>query len=535
LGLDLRTDTLIWTEETRRIHEVDADFVPTLATAMAFYTPESQEIIAAAVQAAATDGVPWDLELSATTAKGRHIWTRSQGQALYEGDRPVRLVGASQDITDRKELQQRLAANERFVRGIADNVPALVAYIDRDQRYTFANAQFAERLGIDPAEMIGRTVRELRPEFYDNVLAPHLNAALRGETRTFDGKSEIDGRTDHYRVSYVPDIGPGGETRGCYSLTVDVTAVREAEQAALMAQQRLAEAIEALPAGFELYDVDDRLIIVNRTMKALYPQIADLLGQRPTFEQLVRANWERGGLTVPDDDIDRWIAERQRQRRSGGSSRTEQLAGGRWVRAFDMRTQEGGVVGVRLDITELMERDRELARLNNELQRLADTDPLTLTANRRLFERRLAQAFAEAGAHGSRVAVVMFDIDYFKRFNDLHGHLAGDSCLRRVGAILTAALRGPDDLVARLGGEEFAVLLPGADADGAGAMVQRCMDLLEDAAIAHGDSPLGPHVTFSAGLAIMHAGDNAENLVARADAALYRAKLAGRARWHATL
>jgi diguanylate cyclase (GGDEF)-like protein len=85
----------------------------------------------------------------------------------------------------------------------------------------------------------------------------------------------------------------------------------------------------------------------------------------------------------------------------------------------------------------------------------------------------------------------LFDIDYFKRYNDHHGHPAGDACLRRVAALLTAALRGPDDLVARLGGEEFAVLLPGEGADGVCAMAQRCMQLMEEAAIAHGDTPLG--------------------------------------------
>jgi diguanylate cyclase (GGDEF)-like protein len=139
---------------------------------------------------------------------------------------------------------------------------------------------------------------------------------------------------------------------------------------------------------------------------------------------------------------------------------------------------------------------------------------------------------AQAHAQGSALALVVLDIDYFKRFNDHHGHPAGDSCLRRVAAVLTAALRGPEDLAARLGGEEFVVLLPGADADGASATIQRCMDLLHDAAIAHGDSPLSDRVTFSAGVAILRAGESQEQLLARADAALYQAKMSGRARWH---
>lgn len=586
--------------------------------------------------------------------------------ALRSQVRPVvrRLAESERGL---QESQERVQASERFMRGIADNVPALVSYIDRERRYTFANAQFGSRLGMDPKAMIGRTVRELRPEFHDTVLEPHLSAALQGEPRTFDGSMVIDGQALHFRHSYVPDVGPDGQLRGCYSLTVDVTAVREAERAAqharrtadrvagdlrllfdampaslslwspegvllafnqhfaalhateqaplqlgttlesllrsavargrvpeaqgreeawiaarlrqfgnagepttrvdpqgrwrrllevrlpdgrvlghsvdvtelataqaeaATARQRLNEAIEALPAGFELYDADDRLIIVNSTMKALYPLVADVFEEGLTFEQLVRANWQRGGLIVPDDDIERWIAGRKQQRRSGGSSRTQQLAGGRWVRSFDRTTQEGGVVGVRIDITELIERDRELARLNEELQQMADTDPLTLVANRRMFERRLADALAVARADGSSLALVVIDIDYFKRFNDRHGHPAGDSCLRRVAAVLKAALRGTQDLAARLGGEEFAMLLPQTDGDGAGAMVQRCMELLRDASIHHDDSPLGPFVTLSAGVAVLRRDETAEQLIARTDAALYEAKHSGRARWH---
>jgi diguanylate cyclase (GGDEF)-like protein len=134
------------------------------------------------------------------------------------------------------------------------------------------------------------------------------------------------------------------------------------------------------------------------------------------------------------------------------------------------------------------------------------------------------------------VALLLFDVDYFKRFNDHHGHPAGDACLRRVAAILTASLRGPGDLAARIGGEEFTVLLPGEGAEGACAVAQRCAELLADAGIIHGDSPLGPHVTFSIGIAVDGDGVLAASLMERADAALYEAKREGRARWrlHAT-
>lgn len=104
------------------------------------------------------------------------------------------------------------------------------------------------------------------------------------------------------------------------------------------------------------------------------------------------------------------------------------------------------------------------------------------------------------------LALLILDIDCFKRLNDHHGHPAGDARLRRFTAVLTASLRGPTDLAARLGGEEFTVLLPGEGADGAYAVAQRCIELLAEAENAHGDAPLGPRVTFSVGMAVGRSG-----------------------------
>jgi diguanylate cyclase (GGDEF)-like protein len=317
-------------------------------------------------------------------------------------------------------------------------------------------------------------------------------------------------------------------------IRVDVTELEQARAAEARATERLHDAIEALPAGFELYDADDRMVLVNSTMKHMYPAVADLLDQGLSFAELVRANWERGSLVVPDGDIDGWIAHRLAQRRVDGPPRVHELRSGLWVRTYQHRTREGGLVGVRIDVTELMQRDRELAQVvaeldvaNAELRRQAETDPLTGVANRRRFDRE----FAAACSAGRPVALLLFDIDHFKRFNDHHGHPAGDACLRRVAAVLTASLRGPGDFAARIGGEEFTVLLPSEGAESACAVAQRCADLLADAGITHGDSPLGPRVTFSIGIAVDSGSVPAASLFERADAALYEAKREGRARW----
>jgi diguanylate cyclase (GGDEF)-like protein len=163
--------------------------------------------------------------------------------------------------------------------------------------------------------------------------------------------------------------------------------------------------------------------------------------------------------------------------------------------------------------------------LRTELARIAETDPLTGLLNRRAFDPRLAALMHRAADGGAGLAVVMFDIDYFKQFNDEHGHLAGDQALRRMALVLRKESRN-GDLVARLGGEEFAVALPGAGVGAARAYAERVARALQS-----GDAESEPQIFASAGISPRSPDlADVEALVARADQALYAAKAAGRAR-----
>lgn len=177
--------------------------------------------------------------------------------------------------------------------------------------------------------------------------------------------------------------------------------------------------------------------------------------------------------------------------------------------------------------------ERALYQAHQTLKALALTDSLTGLGNRRRLDAVLEPELRRARRQGYAVALVMLDLDYFKAYNDRYGHPAGDECLRRFGELLQQALKRPGDLAVRYGGEEFTLLLPNTDAQGASLIVQEILQLLRRLAIEHGGSPLG-QVSVSAGIAVVTPTLEAvtpENLMAAADAALYRAKHQGRDRF----
>jgi diguanylate cyclase (GGDEF)-like protein len=166
------------------------------------------------------------------------------------------------------------------------------------------------------------------------------------------------------------------------------------------------------------------------------------------------------------------------------------------------------------------------------LRSMAFIDGLTGVANRRRFDESLEAEWRQCRRHRFPLALLMIDIDHFKKYNDTYGHLEGDICLQKIASILREQLGRPHDLVARYGGEEFACLLPGVDMEGAMHKAQSILEELHRQAIPHESSETAPFVTISLGVAVSYPGPELLHgrLVAMADAQLYRAKQEGRNR-----
>lgn len=214
--LDLRSRRVSWSAETRRIHEVPADFTPTVDNALDFYTPDAQRTMSAAVRQATATGASWDLEVPLVTAAGHRIWVRSVGEAEYEGSAVVRLFGAFQDVTERRRMAQQLANSERFVRLVTDGLPIRIGYVDRELRFRFANQAECQRFGLGREEVIGRTREELLGEPASPESAQRVQRVLAGIAQSYESDEVRSGVVHRIESQLVPDISDDGRVRGFF-------------------------------------------------------------------------------------------------------------------------------------------------------------------------------------------------------------------------------------------------------------------------------------------------------------------------------
>ncbi|OZI42567.1 sensor domain-containing diguanylate cyclase [Bordetella genomosp. 5] len=208
-----------------------------------------------------------------------------------------------------------------------------------------------------------------------------------------------------------------------------------------------------------------------------------------------------------------------------------------WIRdvVHVVRNDAGEVealIGFMFDITERKKTEEKLLSLQKELEVLSFKDGLTNIANRRRFDGSFELEWDRAAAARTPLSILMFDVDFFKQYNDLYGHTQGDNCLIEIAQVLSLALDGPRDLVARYGGEEFVVLLPEADQALAMKVAERCQRLLQKKAIVHALSPHGRRVTMSIGAGTVMPNGHATRagFIKAVDEQLYLAKNNGRDR-----
>lgn len=181
-------------------------------------------------------------------------------------------------------------------------------------------------------------------------------------------------------------------------------------------------------------------------------------------------------------------------------------------------------------VNELEETKKELQKVNKILEHLSSHDSLTGIPNRRNFDEVLEREWKRALRNQEELSVLLMDIDFFKNFNDLYGHVAGDNCLRLVGKAIKKSVRRPGDFVARYGGEEFVAVLPDTDRKGAFRLAESIRENVKSLGIIHKDSQVSDTITISIGISNATPKDvfTLETFIHEADYALYESKKNGK-------
>jgi len=434
---------------------------------------------------------------------------------LYAYQRRLR-----QFVRQEAEAAHALEASERFMKTVADNIPGMVGYWTSELRCAFANGAYLEWFGKTAEQMHGIRIQDLMGEELFRKNEPYIRAALRGERQEFERTlTKADGSTGYAWAHYVPDV-EGDRVKGFFVLVSDISRLKRVEMDLVASEAKLKAIIETEPECVKVLALDGTLMQINRAgLDMIEAESEDQVIGAKVFD-----------LIVPEH---REAFKALNKRVNGGEtgSLEFELIGlkgrRRWLdtHAVPMRDANGrvtGLLGVTRDIT-------EHKKALQDLERLSQIDALTGLANRRHFMMQAEQELARALRYGGALSVFMMDIDHFKVVNDTYGHQTGDLVLQKLGSLCREALREIDS-IGRVGGEEFAVILPQTDGARALEVAERLRQTVARAEVPleHG-MPL--HFTLSIGVTTLAGGTaNIDTLLGQADSALYEAKRTGRNR-----
>jgi len=419
----------------------------------------------------------------------------------------------------------------KLSRYLLDSLDALgigVCEYDEQMRALCWNRTFLQLFPEDEGEIyVGEPYADNLARFYQHRLSPEDMADIarhvaegvaRHENQTQPFEFIHNGRKLRASSLRAPD---GGRVRLWQPL--DVESHTEAAPELVLP---VMDALRFIPDGATILDAKERVIAANDAFRRLYdlPKGTPVVGR--TLDEIIAWCWREAS------PVGAWRAAISNGLRYDGVPFEIELPGQRWLRLIARHSTGGVSFFTHADITaakrqqnELLEAQEALRRANAALAELAETDGLTGLANHRRFVARLA----DASARREPLSLLMIDADHFKTINDRFGHLVGDACLKAIAEVIAAQITSASALVARVGGEEFGVLLGDTSieaAEEAATAIRRALRRVPWRLL-HSELT---GVTVSIGLCAGEGPLDGTNLHARADEALYAAKRNGRDR-----
>lgn len=273
-------------------------------------------------------------------------------------------------------LEAQLAAGEARFRDFLEFTSDWLWETDENLRFTFFSARLAELTGIAPEHLLGKTRQEIMADTTSPDARRHLaDLAARRPFQGFIYAIEAPQGRRVVKISGKPVFDGAGRFGGYRGTGSDITVVIEADRRVEQIHRRFVDAIEAVPAGLMLTDADDRIVIWNSITATFFPRVAHLLRPGTRFEDLQRAHAESGIVAEAQGRVEEWVQERMRAHRNPGGVLTRQWSDGRWIQIIERKTSGGGVIGIRMDVTELKGREIELQRTRSHLREAIETMP----------------------------------------------------------------------------------------------------------------------------------------------------------------
>jgi diguanylate cyclase (GGDEF)-like protein/PAS domain S-box-containing protein len=455
-------------------------------------------------------------------ATGQMRWVRVS--LTPRKDAAGRVLGyyvVSNDIHDIKSAQTSVEEKERELRQVIDSIPTPMVYVDAGQVYRYVNDAFLHYVGKRTGDVVGHTVREVLGADRHEALEPVLRRVFTGETVNVTRPIVYaDGRNRWMSIRYTPRLDDAGRVVGYYATTSDIHEQKAVEEELRRANSILSAHFDNTPLAVIEWDPSLRVARWSGSSEAIFGWSADeVLGRaldtwRLVYEDDAPAVTSMVRRLVEGPESQATILNRN-YRKDGSVV---------WVEWHNSALRDGD--GHLVSILSLAQDVSSRIQAEERLQFMATHDGLTGLPNRLLLTDRLSSAISRSQRSGQGVAVLFVDLDHFKDVNDTFGHRVGDELLKNLSRRIRGTLRQSDILV-RLSGDEFVIVLEGLEGDGGPDRVAQKIlnDVLRPFAIE------GHEVQVSASLGYSvfpDDGTDPETLLKNADAAMYHAKELGR-------